>query len=262
MYSPDDFEVTLPYDANQNPTPPLKWLYDNWKGAGEQMTPQTAMMLDDQQIKEAMALSAGMMAFVDDAIGDVMQGLRDAGLYEDTVVCFNSDHGDYMGDYNMILKGALQYRSITQVPFIWSDPDTRRADATDAICSTVDIAATILDRAGIAPFNGNQGQSFLSATQGGDGPREEALIEYNDGGRRLGFAEPARVRSVVTKDWRYTVYRDQDWGELYDLKSDPKETNNLWDDPAHAKTRAYFAERLNHHLIAQMDESPLSDRIA
>ena len=88
------------------------------------------------------------------------------------------------------------------------------------------------------------------------------MIEYNDGGRRLGFAEPARVRSVVTKDWRYTVYRDQDWGELYDLTSDPKETNNLWDDPAHAKTRAYFAERLNHHLIAQMDESPLSDRIA
>ena len=262
MYSPDDFEVTLPYDSNQNPTPPLKWLYDNWKGAGEQMTPQTAMMLDDQQIKEAMALSAGMMAFVDDAIGDVMQGLRDAGLYEDTVVCFNSDHGDYMGDYNMILKGALQYRSITQVPFIWSDPDTRQSGATDALCSTVDIAATILDRAAIAPFNGNQGQSFLSAIRGADGPREEALIEYNDGGRRLGFAEPARVRSVVTKDWRYTIYRDQDWGELYDLKSDPKETNNLWDDPAHATTRAYFAERLNHHLIAQMDESPLSDRIA
>ena len=74
------------------------------EGAGEQMTPQTAMMLNNQQIKEAMALSAGMMAFVDDAIGDVMQGLRDAGLCEDTVVCFNSDHGDYMGDYNMILK--------------------------------------------------------------------------------------------------------------------------------------------------------------
>ena len=220
------------------------------------------MMLDDQQIKEAMALSAGMMAFVDDAIGDVMQGLRDAGLYEDTVVCFNSDHGDYMGDYNMILKGALQYRSITQVPFIWSDPKIRQSGVTDALCSTVDIAATILDRAGAAPFNGDQGQSFLSATQGEQGPREEALIEYNDGGRRLGFADPARVRSVVTKDWRYTVYRDQDWGELYDLKSDPKETDNLWDDPAHARTRAYFAERLNHHLIAQMDESPLSDRIA
>ena len=126
------------------------------------------MMLDDQQIKEAMAVSAGMMTFVDDAIGDVMPGLQDAGLYEDTVVCFNSDHEDYMGDYNMILKGALQYRSITQVPFIWSDPDTRRSGATDALSSTVAIAATILDRAGLAPFNGNQGQSFLPATQGAD----------------------------------------------------------------------------------------------
>jgi len=66
----------------------------------------------------------------------------------------------------------------------------------------------------------------------------------------------------VTKRWRYTVYRDQPWGELYDLQADPSETHNLWDSPAHKDTRAHLSERLTHHLIAQMDESPLSDRIA
>lgn len=262
MYSPDAFDVTLPYEAHQNPTPPMRWLHDNWKGAGGQTTPQTAMMLDDQQLKEAMALSAGMMAFIDDAVGDIVAALEDSGQMQDTVICYNADHGDYLGDFNMLLKGALPFRSITRVPFIWSDPAQNAPASSDALCSTVDLAATILDRAGLTPFNGNQGKSFLPVTQGADSPRSEVLIEYNDGGRRLGFAEPARVRSLVTHDWRYTVYLDQPWGELYDLRADPNETRNLWDAPDHHAVRAHLSERLNHHLIRQMDESPLADRIA
>ena len=94
MYSPDDFEVALPFEAHKNPTPPMRWLHDNWKGEGGQMTPQTAMMLDDRQLKEAMALSAGMMAFVDDAVGDIMASLEDAGLSDDTVVCYDATTGN------------------------------------------------------------------------------------------------------------------------------------------------------------------------
>ena len=262
MYSPNDFDVGLPYDAHQNPVPPMRWLHENWKGEGGQTTPQTAMMLDDQQLKEAMALTAGMMACVDDAVGAVMAALADSGHADNTVVCYNSDHGDYLGDFNMLLKGALPFRGITRVPFIWSDPAAPAQDSTDALCSTVDLAATILDRAGLKPFNGNQGRSFLSVTTGGDAPRDEALVEYNDGGNRLGFASPARVRSLLAKHWRFTVYRDQNWGELYDLANDPKETNNLWESADHKDIRAHLAERLNHHLIAQMDDSPQADRIA
>ena len=262
MYGPDEFEIGLPYEAHQNPTPPMRWLYDNWKGGGGQVTPQTAMMLDEQQLKEAMALTAGMMACIDDAVGDIVAALETCGLMKDTVICYNADHGDYLGDFNMLLKGALPFRSITRVPFIWSDPENRVASCSDALCSTVDLSATILARTGLAPFNGNQGQSFLAALQGGDGPREELLIEYNDGGKRLGFDSPARVRSLVTRRWRYTLYRDQDWGELYDLESDPHETRNLWDDAGHGGTRADLSERLAHHLIAQMDESPQAERLA
>ncbi len=262
MYSPDDFEIALPYSAHKNPTPPMRWLHENWKASGGQTTPQTAQMLDEQQLKEAMALTAGMVSFVDDAVGDIMNCLESNGQLENTVVCYNSDHGDYLGDYNMLLKGALPFKSITRVPFIWSDPEHRNPASTSALASTVDIAATILDRAGIKPFNGNQGQSFKSVIDGNDSTREELLIEYNDGGSRLGFEEAARVRSLVTKEWRYTIYKDQDWGELYDLNNDPNETHNLWLSEDHFKIRAHFADRMNHHLTAQMDESPLSDRIA
>lgn len=262
MYNPDDFSVSLPFQAHRNPTPPMRWLHDNWTQGGEQTTPQTAMMLGEQQLKEAMALTAGMMAFIDDAVGDILAALGKAGLMDNTVICYNSDHGDYLGDFNMILKGALPFRGITRVPFIWSDPDGRAGVSSDALCSTVDLAATILERAGLSPFNGNQGRSFLPVVHGSKGERNETLIEYNDGGKRLGFERPARVRSLIAGDWRYTIYRDQSWGELYDLANDPAETHNLWDSPDHRDDRAHLSERLNQHLIAQMDESPLADRLA
>ncbi len=262
MYSPDDFELALPYEAHKNPTIPMRWLHNNWKSDGGQTTPQTATMLDKQQLKEAMALTAGMIACVDDAVGDIIDTLKQSGQYENTVICYNSDHGDYLGDFNMLLKGALPFRSITRVPFIWSDPKDRAANVSSELASTVDIASTILDRAGVKPFNGIQGKSFKSILDGGTGARDELLIEYNDGGKRLGFDNPARVRALVTQQWRYTMYLDQEWGELYDLQNDPHETNNLWDDPDHSKIRARLAERLNHQLTAQMDESPQSDRIA
>jgi len=262
LYSPDDFSVSLPYEAHKNPTEPMRWLYDNWKNNGKQTTPQSAIMLNDDQLKEAMALTAGMMAFIDDAVGDIVNALESSGQLENTVICYTSDHGDYLGDYNMLLKGALPFRGITQVPFIWSDPRNREPAVSSALASTVDIAATVLERAGLKPFNGNQGKSFHSALTGGSGVRDELLIEFNDGGRRLGFEKPARVRSLVTSEWRYTLYSDKDWGELYDLTNDPLESHNLWSNDDYASVRARLSERLNHQLTAQMDESPLSDRVA
>ena len=263
LYSPDDFELSLPYSAHRNPTPPMRYLRDQWQGAGEQATPQTAMMLDDQALKEMMALTAGMIAFIDDAVGEILQALKANELDQDTVVCFTSDHGDLLGDFNMALKGALPFRGVTRVPFIWSDPRNPQPRRTSALASTVDISATILDRAGVRAFNGIQGQSLEPVLSGNHAEhRDELLIEFNDGGRRVGFDAPARLRSLVTRDWRYTIYLNQPWGELYDLRNDPNETHNLWDDATAAGVRAHLAGRLNHHLTAQMDESPESLRLA
>ena len=53
-----------------------------------------------------------MMAMIDDAVGEIIASLKASGLYENTVICFNADHGDYLGDFNMLLKGAMPFRSI------------------------------------------------------------------------------------------------------------------------------------------------------
>ena len=262
MYSPDEFSVALPYSAHQNPTPPMQWLYDNWQAGGNQLSPQTAMLVGDQQIREAMALTAGMISCIDDAIGAITDSLKKSGQFDNTVICFTSDHGDYLGDFNLLLKGALPFRGITRVPFLWSDPADRKAHTTSALTSTIDIAPTILDRAELKPYFGIQGKSFINNINGPTTLREDLLIEYNDSMARIGFEKPARVRALISEKWRLTVYSDLDWGEIYNLNDDPFETNNLWASTEHSRIRAELTERLIHHLIRQMDESPRSQRVA
>ncbi len=262
LYSPEQFTVRLPYEAHSNPTPPMQWISDNWKRGEGQRTRQTAMRVDEQHIREAMALTAGMIAMIDDQVGRIMAALDDKGLHDDTVVCFTSDHGDYMGDYGLLLKGALPFRSITQVPMIWSDPEDRTAGSTRTLASTLDLPATILDRCGLTPYRGMQGRSLMPTIREGADHRDELLIEYNDSLARLGFPTPARVRVLRTPEWRFTLYLDEEWGELYDVANDPDESRNLWDDPQHAAAKAALSLRLNHQMTALMDESPVAERMA
>ena len=262
MYSPDDFSVDLPYDAHQNPIPPFKAATAMWERGEKPAIPQIVFRADDQHVREAMALTAGMITMIDDQIGEIVQTLKDTGQYDNTVIIFTSDHGDYLGDFNLMLKGPVPLPAITRVPMIWSDPDSRTGKRSAAMAQTIDISASILDRVGLAPYVGIQGQSFLSSLDGETPHRPDVLIEQNDGGPRMGLERPARVRTLRNKDWRFSAYAGEDWGELYDLKADPQETHNLWDDPAAASAKAELALRMVEHLTFQMDESPRANRLA
>ncbi|MEP0943095.1 MAG: sulfatase-like hydrolase/transferase [Rhizobiaceae bacterium] len=262
MYQPDQFDLDIRYDDHTTPPPPLQFSAEMHQRGELPKVMQTGFMDDDQAVRESMALSAGMLTMVDDAIGSIIETLKASGQYENTVICFNSDHGDYMGDSNLLLKGIWQRDSIVKVPFIWSDPESREQGTRDALASTVDIAPTILERAGLRPYFGMQGKSILPSIIDGEAVRDELLIEHNDNGARMGFEIAGRARTLRTKDWRLTIYKDQDWGELYDLVNDPKQINNLWESDPHVNVKSDLTQRLAHRLIDQMDESPQSVRLA
>ena len=125
------------------------------------------------------------------------------------------------------------------MPFIWPDYDQPSCIGLDELVSTADLPLAILERAGVRPFFGK----LTAAPRSGRAARHDAtLIEYNDSMPRLRFDYTPRVRALPSKDWRYTVYADEDWAELNNLADDPNETNKLWYDPAHVTTRAAFAE--------------------
>jgi arylsulfatase A-like enzyme len=216
-----------------------------------------------REAQEARALTAGMIACVDDAIGGVLAALERSGRGGDTVVIFTSDHGDHLGDHRLMLKGAEQYQSIVRVPFIWADPQVESASKrSNALASTLDIGATVLDRAAIEPATGIQAKSLLPAIENGRSVRDSVFIQYDGQPPLAGTNEPARVHSLIDGRYRVSVFHGTGWGELYDLRDDPGEFDNLWDNPAHAKTRARMIEQLLLVEIEHIDRVPLPTRRA
>src|SRR5205085_1440274 len=156
-----------------------------------------------------------------------MGELAAAGLDRNTVVVFTSDHGDFMGDHQILLKGPIHYRGLVRVPFVWVDPQVGAAGRSTALTQTTDIAPTILERAGVEPWNGIQGHSLLPLI--GDKRerlRERLLIEEEGQRYYMGFPDRVRLRTVITDRYRLSLYDGVPWGELYDLREDPDELAN------------------------------------
>ena len=262
MYSAEDFEIRLPFGAHAEPTPPMAFLNSRLEQGMAGETAQSTFRACDQHLKEAMALTAGMISMIDDQVGRVVSALKASGQYGNTVVIFTSDHGDYLGDFGMLLKGPMPFRSITRVPMIWSDPSSRCPRESGALANTIDISASVLERAGLVPYNGMQGRSFLTCVSSDAPHRKALLVEHNDALPRTGFSRAARVRTLITGSHRLTCYRGEAWGELYDLREDPDECRNLWNDAAHSVTKADLSAALIDELANQVDASPLSQRLA
>ena len=219
---------------------------------------------NEHETRALIALTYGMIAMIDDAIARILAALEKAGTARDTIVIFTSDHGDLMGDHQLMLKGPVHYQGVVRVPFIWRETAERRVRGRrPGLAATIDIARTILDRAGVEPFNGMQGVSQLPVIAGtAPSPRAAALIEEEGQRTYMGFPSRIRMRTLVTAQHRLSLYEGVDWAELYDLQDDPLEMRNLWDDPAAADLQREMLERLAREMIASSETSPAPTGLA
>jgi arylsulfatase A-like enzyme len=265
MYRPDEVDLPQSFDAELiDPPSPVRWLHEQRANRAEHFKPgHGTFAVTHQEAREALALNYGNIACIDDAVGRVMAELQSLGLAENTVVLFTSDHGDLMGDRGLMFKGGLHYGGLTRVPFIWSDPSTscssgsRVLRQTPALAQTIDIAATVLARAGVESAHGMQGQSLLPLITGQVAAlRSSVLIEEE--GQRLdfGLGQRIRMRTLRTGDHRISIYDGQPWGELYDLRADPCELRNLWTDPASQALRSQLMSELAYAMLHQTNTSP------
>lgn len=265
MYRPED--MVLPASFHDDPAlapPHLKWMHAQ-RDAGRAVKHTPAMFAcTGREAREALALNYGSIAHIDDTIGRVMARLAALGLDHNTVVLFTSDHGDFFGDHQLLWKGPLHYQGLIRTPLLWSEPASRAAQApasapavrSQALCSTIDIAPTILARAGCLPYNGMQGLSLLPAMAGEPLPREAVLVEEENQRTLFDFPMRTRMRTLQTARYRLSLYEGADWGELYDLESDPAESHNLWHEPALAGVRQELLHQLVLTMIGHSDASP------
>ena len=189
-----------------------------------------------QDVKKALSGYFGLVSYLDENIGKVLGALRDAGLAEDTVVMYTSDHGDNLGARGLWGKSTM-YEEIAGVPLILAGPGVPAGRRVDTPVSHVDAFPTILEIAGEKTPPGFPGFSLLKISEGYK-PDRTVLSEYHGMGSSTG------AFAVRVGKWKYVHYAKYP-PQLFDLESDPDETRDLAADPAHAaaleecRTRLY-----------------------
>lgn len=264
----DAADMSLPrswHQAEHETPPQVRWLrHERDAGRAIRHSP-AAYACTEREAREALALSFGMVTMVDDAIGRILATLEQTGLAAETIVVFTTDHGEFLGDHQLMLKGPIHYQSLIRTPLIWADPRDpgRHAERSAALCGTVDLARTVLDAAGVGPFNGMQGRSLAPMLRGSAEAGCDAVLVEEEGQRTCyGFDRPVRLRSLVTQRYRLSVYDAVQWGELYDLVEDPYEMRNLWDEPSLREVRHALVERMMRAMMSATDTSPLPTHLA
>ena len=263
MYDPDD--VVLPdsfYESPRTQTSLLNSVYQNELSGSRK--PRMPFMASEAEAKRIIATAYGMITHLDEVVGDLVAKLEETDVADNTVIIFTADHGDYMAQHGLFLKGPAHYQSLIKVPFIWCDPNENyNRGQVDALASYVDIGRTILDRADLWPYHGAQGRSFLPLLAGDtDTHRSRVLVETVSFSPQFELPIWAVVRTVVTDRYRLTIYTHQDEGELYDLQSDSEEIVNLWDSAEHAPIKTNLLFQLAQEMASLTDIARLPVRMA
>ena len=204
---------------------------------------------DDEKSRREMAIYYGMVSFMDEQIGRILDALEEQGLSENTLVVFTTDHGHFLGQHGLWFKGAFHYEDVLRVPFIASWPGHIAAGAQiDALQSLVDLAPTFLSACDLPIPGAMQGVNQLSVWEGEqEKARDEVIVEFRH--------QPTKVhlRTLITQRYKMTIYRDQPYGELFDLRDDPDERVNLWGAVAASEVKAEMFQKLAY---AEMRREP------
>ncbi|MCR9237616.1 MAG: sulfatase-like hydrolase/transferase [Alphaproteobacteria bacterium] len=256
MYKPEDVELPPSFQAERG-SDFVQSLMQSRKNEEANLAGTSAIAVSEQELRVALALTYGMIAMVDDAVGDIMSALTALGLAEDTIVIFLSDHGDLMGEHGLLFKGPYHYRGMIRTPLIWADPKASKSQVISTPVSAIDVAATILETASIAPFNGMQGQPFKDHAGNDVAARDAILIEDEIQSDLAGHNVRGRVRTLLSDGWRLTIYDGLEQGEFYNLNEDPHELNNLWNLPQAAARRADMTEQMLREMLCHTETSPL-----
>ena len=228
--------------------------------------------------------ACGMYRLIDDQVRRFVEALQDRKQWDNTIVVFLSDHGDFLGDYGLHKKGVDLPECLVRIPMYWRGPGIQ-ADRIDhpAFVSTTDVMPTLCEAIGVPIPEGVQGRSLWPLLQGKPYPEEEFRSSYAeagvgglfyDEGDDLDFDHPKLKRPIknifdelnsYSQSGNLKMVRMGDWklcydmmgrGQLYDLKSDPAELRDHYGDPAVAETQMRMLKELATWTIRTEDVLP------
>lgn len=199
---------------------------------------------------------------VDALIGKVINGLKESGQLDNTLIVFTSDHGDCHGAHKFNQKTVF-YEESTRVPFILSYKNKIINSTCDKLINTgIDILPTMFDFAGIEKPNKLPGRSLKKIATGKkvDSWRDYVVVQnfMTQGGRVDGIIPHVKGRMVRSKSYKYSIF---DHGtqpeELFCMQNDRGETKNLATNPQHKTIVQQHRDLLKDFAIKHNDKTAL-----
>jgi arylsulfatase len=260
MYHFEDMPLPPNWDEDLKAKPLMHRYYYHARGFDR---------LTEEDYRKSIASYYGLVTHVDDRVGQVINKLKQLGLYDDSIIVFTSDHGSMMGEHGFIEKWGIMYEEVMRIPLMIKFPNSMYKGNYDQFAEIIDIMPTLLQASGIEVPNCVQGKSLIPLLERKTDSTKSAVFgHFFTGGLQ---AEPALM---IRKDhWKLTLYPSQDTihdrllhdhflkytsmfldnvieGELYNLDADPHEVNNLFYDSANEVIK----EQLISHLMAWRSE--------
>ena len=212
--------------------------------------------MTDRDKREITAAYYAMIELIDKQVGRMINALEETEQFENTIIIFMSDHGEMLGDHGFYLKGPHFYDEAVRVPLIFCCKELFKTNLrANCLVELVDIAPTLLDAAGLDIPDYIQGKSLLSILNGkktADYHRDYVFSEYYNSWTHK-HAYGSMLRTINEK---IIVYHGTNQGELYNLKCDPNEYENLWDDPSHTNNKLRLMKACFDASVFTMDPSP------
>ena len=248
-YDPQKLGLPIGFDQDHTKSPEhIRRMIDR-RGVPNQ-DPTMTFAVTEEQYRAAAAAQYGLIEFMDEQIGLVLDALEQTGQDQETIVLFTSDHGDLFGDHGLMLKHFVHYRAVTRVPLMIHLPGQDGQRRSSELVSSADLAPTLMELANVQAFRGVQGRSLVHEGVLGTGPGASALLVEEDQPFSLpGLPAPVRMRTVITREGRLTHYMGAGTYELYDHRSDPDELENLAEDPCGAALRQRLESAMNQQLV-------------
>lgn len=178
--------------------------------------------------KDALHGYLACISYADAMVGRILNALESSPYADNTIVVLWSDHGYHLGEKGQWGKHTLWERT-SNVPFVWAGPGIAKRERTDVTVSLIDIYPTLVEQCNLpAPRQKLEGVSLASTL------KEPA--EANDRTVYLPYINPGEY-TLMNRDWRFIHY-DEKNQELYNVKEDPHEWNNLASDSQYASVIA------------------------
>jgi len=245
-FTPGEFEDMPPqfrHTREENPD-----FSDYQEPGGQGLHGFHSHLHSDDAMRRSLATYYGMVSLIDQEVGRILDRLEQLGLAENTLVIFTTDHGHFLGQHGLIAKGAFHYEDLIRIPMIARYPGHIPAGGvSQALQSQIDFVPTFLEAAGAAVPGLMQGSSRLADWERGGG-RDWTLVENRHNPTTV------HLRTLVTDRYKITVYRNHDYGELFDLQADPQELHNRWADPAYGAVKQ---ELLLRFVQAEIQREPM-----